>query len=494
MQSKVRRLCAALLSVALLLSLCACFGSASTEAAEQQAEAIELVFPLLVSGEVPSNLQNVEDALNDYVKDQIGASIRFVPVEVSTLENYYLLQDSAEQKADFICLLPAETELFSMVDAGVLMPLDDLLDEYGSGIRKASANVLTVGRLNGVQYLIPQVKETYTMGTSLEFNAALIKKYNLDLSSVRTIEDVEPLLAVIRANEPDVVPLVAGTSTTGYTQLLSGYDNLVDTLGVLNLQADSSLTVVDWYETDEFRQLTSLIYAWKQAGYLAQDDLTEQESGAAQVAAGKAFCAISTIMPNADYGTDTDNSSGVVEVQLQNIPQLLTSYQAGLEAVGISSSCKSPEKAMQFLELLYTDEYVVNLLQYGIEGENYTLNADGLLDNGGQYFLLYGQPSNQKLRYPTVEDGADHAQKSAAYTQRDVVSPAFGFVFDPQQVSQEIALCKAVVEKYYPVIDSGSVDPETEIPKFIAALKEAGIDRIVAEKQRQLTLWAQSEP
>lgn len=252
MNPMLQKLKTALLGALLTLCLCACGAVSPAESSAPAEEQAELVFPLLISGEAPENLERVEAALNDYVSEKIGADIRLVPAEVSTLESYYLLQNSAEQQADFVCLQPAETELFSMADAGVLLPLDELLEEYGGGILDAAGEVLAVGQLNGVQYLIPQVKETYTMGASLEFNAALVKKYNLDITEVETITDVEPMLEIIAENEPEVVPFVASTSEIGYTQFLSGYDNLIDTLGVLNLQADDSLTVVDWYETEEF--------------------------------------------------------------------------------------------------------------------------------------------------------------------------------------------------------------------------------------------------
>lgn len=104
---------------------------------------------------------------------------------------------------------------------------------------------------------------------------------------------------------------------------------------------------------------------------------------------GCAFCYIGTIMPTGDQGTDLDNLSGMVNIQLGDQPQLLTSYFAGLEGVCISSSCKNPEKAMQFLEFLYTDPYVVNLLEYGVEGENYIVTSEGMADNGGTYFLIW---------------------------------------------------------------------------------------------------------
>ena len=36
-----------------------------------------------------------------------------------------------------------------------------------------------------------------------------------------------------------------------------------------------------------------------------------------------------------------------------------------------------PEKAMQFLNLLYSDPDIINLLAYGIEGEDYVVHDDG---------------------------------------------------------------------------------------------------------------------
>ena len=270
-----------------------------------------------------------------------------------------------------------------------------------------------------------------------------------------------------------------------------GYDSLSDTLGVLNLAYDRSLTVVDWYATDRFLTLAHQMRELYLKGYIAQDAVVAQDSGTEMTRSGRAFCSIATILPvGGDQGTDPNNPNDIVEVQLTDEPQLLSSYNAGLEGVCISSACKNAEKAMCFLELLYTDPYVVNLFEYGVEGEDYDLTDQGMADNGGTYFLLFGQPLNQTLRYVSADLGADYLARCAEFTSHDVVSPAFGFVFDASAVAQEVALCQAVVEQYFPVIDCGCVDPDTEMPKFVAALKEAGIDTIIAEKQRQLDRWA----
>ena len=54
-----------------------------------------------------------------------------------------------------------------------------------------------------------------------------------------------------------------------------------------------------------------------------------------------------------------------------------------------------------------------------------------------------------------------------------------------ENVTNEVAALSAVVAQYVPTLESGSVDLETYYPQFIQALKTAGIDTVLAEKQAQ---------
>ena len=47
--------------------------------------------------------------------------------------------------------------------------------------------------------------------------------------------------------------------------------------------------------------------------------------------------------------------------------------------MAISAASKNPEKAMEFLNLLNTDEYLRNLVDRGIEDVHYTTNQDGTI-------------------------------------------------------------------------------------------------------------------
>ena len=52
-------------------------------------------------------------------------------------------------------------------------------------------------------------------------------------------------------------------------------------------------------------------------------------------------------------------------------------------------------------------------------------------------------------------------------------------------VTNEVAALSAVVAQYVPALESGSVDIDTYYPEFINALRAAGIDTVIADKQAQ---------
>jgi len=53
----------------------------------------------------------------------------------------------------------------------------------------------------------------------------------------------------------------------------------------------------------------------------------------------------------------------------------------------------------------------------------------------------------------------------------------------------EMAACKAVMDEYDISLDTGSVDPDTVLSKYADKLKKAGLDKIIAEKQKQLDAY-----
>ena len=66
-------------------------------------------------------------------------------------------------------------------------------------------------------------------------------------------------------------------------------------------------------------------------------------------------------------------------------------------------------------------------------------------------------------------------------------SQAVGMIYSPSPESEtKIAALASVYQQYAPALETGSVDVEQYYDEFIAAMKAAGIDDIIAEKQEQL--------
>ncbi|MNM84735.1 hypothetical protein D3C81_968330 [compost metagenome] len=79
-----------------------------------------------------------------------------------------------------------------------------------------------------------------------------------------------------------------------------------------------------------------------------------------------------------------------------------------------------------------------------------------------------------------------------ASNARAVKSSTFGFTPDLSMMPIQMQNIKMVWQKYYPSLMTGSVDVDTELPKFNEELKQAGLYEVQAEVQKQLDAWRAS--
>ena len=150
---------------------------------------------------------------------------------------------------------------------------------------------------------------------------------------------------------------------------------------------------------------------------------------------------------------------------------------------------------MELLNLMYTDPTLVNLLSFGIEGENYVVKdeengiigyPDGMTAENKTYDNSLGWTwGNMLIGYTWEGDDPDVHEQMVEFNNSAKRSKALGFTFDPTNVQNQITACSNVASKSTIGIESGSVDPDEMLPKSQQELKDAGIDDIIAEKRRQ---------
>ena len=147
---------------------------------------------------------------------------------------------------------------------------------------------------------------------------------------------------------------------------------------------------------------------------------------------------------------------------------------------------------MMFLNLLNTDPTLMTLLNYGVEGVHYTLNADGLVeftDKRADFQPWTNGMGNVTLLPPTVGQGVGFWDKFKAYYGEASSIPVLGYTFDNTSVQAEMSALTNVAAEYALALDTGAVDPAEKLPEFLEKLDAAGMQAYLAEANAQLTAF-----
>ena len=96
----------------------------------------------------------------------------------------------------------------------------------------------------------------------------MAERNGIDVSTIKTFDDLEAALAVIKENEPGVVPLIGTESTAAAEYLIPDVDLLGDSLGVL---FGDSTEVVNLYASDAYMEMAKRMRDWYLKGYISED-------------------------------------------------------------------------------------------------------------------------------------------------------------------------------------------------------------------------------
>lgn len=443
------------------------------------------------TGAIPKDLKAVQDKMNAYLTDKMNATVELKPIEWGTWVEKTNLMIATNEQMD-VMMTAGGLGYSQNVAKGAFLPLDDLIANYGGDVTKAlQPQFLDGTRIGGKIYGLPTNKEFASVDGVL-FNKELVDKYKFDISKVNKLEDIEPMLQIIKDNEQGIVPFFGqeGRQMSNFAISSSSFDNLGDYLGGLD-RSSKELKVVNIFESQVFMDYAKLARKWYQAKYMNLDAATVKDFGAMQ--AGKAFAMYSELKP----GKDAEMSStwGIKVIQKEMVNKPITLNTTGI-MTAIPKSSKDAKRAMMFLNLLYGDKTLLNLFDFGIEGTHYVKKDATTIDfPAGIDATTVGYKNepwmwgNQMLTYLFPNEDPKKWEKFNTFNETADKSPALGFAWNSESLTQEVAASGSVLKQYQQAIMSGSVDPEVYIPKLVAGLKSAGIDKIIAEKQKQLDAW-----
>lgn len=481
-------------------------GSESTPA--DTGEAYEITMQVVTWGQTPEELEQVEEAINKIILPEINATVSLQPVAAWDIVNESQMALTSGEKMDvvniFVCGAGMDS-ISNYTSKNMILPLNDLVDEYGSAIKSTLGDLLQIGYQGEQLYAVPS---NTTMGG--DYGLLVRKDYldeagiTVDESKVYSPEEVEETLLALKKHFGEGY---YGIALFGSGQLFYDFYE-VDMLGgngstgVVLDPLSGSKTVVDLFETEEWMDYCRTIYSWAQKGLINPDVTTISDDVTSQLQTGYYFASTGAQIPGSDIQMAT--SVGTEFVQMTMIPAFSSTVTASQGLYAISRTSENPEKVMQFLNILYEERDRENsvsaLLNAGLEGVSYEVAEEAgaskaivTAKEGSLWNVMvpavYGDALTSPKYAPLTADVYDEYAAFNEKISNGRICETFGYVFDPSEVSSEAAAVSAVVEQYLGLVGYGSVDPEEIMPEFIAALKDAGIDEVIAANQAQLDAW-----
>lgn len=443
---------------------------------ETPAEAPTLIYHTI--GGTPADLELVNDAMNEYTEEQInvktdiifhgwndyGSNLNtfinggeYFDIAFGSGINGYITFAQRGNFTDITPLLEEATEL-----------RDFIPEELWTGM------TLSDGRIFGVPAFKDSAATQYWV-----YDNDVIETYDYDFASIIELDDLTPLLAEMKEDNPNEYPMLLDRN--GINSLNFEYENQGGGVAV----EFGTTEAVNLYAQEDVQAKYHTLHEWYQAGYINPDANTLESfpAGTDPIASAQGF-----------VGADVLWSSNRADGPVTSFPRLGPMYTSSTiqgSFLIINENSNYKQEAANFIELLNIDPYLRNLYAYGIEGTHWDF-----VDGSDQVIVRhdkmsdYDVPSYSQGTFMTtyVTEGSDPEQwtKVAEQNESAEVSEILGFVFDNTSVTSEIAALDNIISKYETSLNTGAQDPGPLLAEMNAEQEQVGIQKVIDEVQRQI--------
>lgn len=516
----MKRILSVLLSCVLVLSLVACgsgraqSGDASNTASTGQtgestsgSSKVDGDYPVIrinetaFYGEPPANGERIQEALNVILREKAHAEIEFVYVQMSNLATQLnLLLTGGDDSLDLLSGF-WYAGVSELVSNGQVRAIDDLLASSGQGIQEIFEEypeILHCGRINGKQYGIPSVC-AWTCENCYLVMEDIVKEANIEFpEKIANLDELTPLLLKLKEANPDKY-FIAGSTSPYWIPKTIDYLGDNNYLGVI-LDPANSTKIENYYESEYFLNFLENVKIWKANDLISPDPMSNNTAVLGNLSSKVTYgiTGYDYNLKNTIYEAEKQNSYDGPIVGTQIGEKYLTTANASTYMWYITSFCKEPEAAMRVLNVLYTDPEAANILMNGLEGVTYVKDENGQLKypegvtnhQEAGWFAMYNAARPNGFLCPTWNYSRPDAYELLKEDNAKAIkSTALGFTPDLSAVADQYAACANVLAQYYAPIVNAVVDIDETLPVFQQALRDAGIEDIIAEEQRQFDAW-----
>ncbi len=488
--------------IALLMALMLCLSLAVAASAESDTSEHVVLTMYCIGDEGGIHAQEHLDLINKALTEKINAEIQ--PVMVSWGDyRQKLPMVWASGEAYDLTYAASWTGYYTEGSKGAFMDITELAPKYApkTYAMMEARGIVDNLKINGKLYMMPNDKPDYTTFVYC-YREDLRVKYGCP----EIVDDatLEVYLKALKDNEPGMLAFGdAGNSAMPYQQFLNEMDwsrPVDNSNGFLAYDLKDPSRVFNVTETPEYAAYVAKMRGYYENGYISKSIMAITDQPRDLFKAGKT-------------GTYFGNFSNTNDVYLDftvNHPDWqLGIYSADLASGNVETIApanngmcvgaysKNPERALMFIELMYTDEEFYSLMMNGIEGVTFEWDpetrtkwamkdvdpAELALKNLGMGFGYYVFDLGSLNDSPVVNQLKD------TYAACALVPALSGFTVNQDEISVELAAMKAVQDEFKIPLDKGVVDPEAGIADLQERLKNAGIDKVIEAINAQIAAF-----
>ena len=472
-----------------------------------------VVITYLVTGDPPTNrTEEVLAKINEKLTEKVNAELKIRWIEWTDWTTKYNLA-LATQSGD-IDLIGTATDWLNAwpnIQKGAFLPLtEEMLQTYAPNTwaQVPQAN-WDLCKYNGEIYLMPEDNYAQWTNHGFMYRGDWARAAGLE-NGVHSWADLGVYFQYIKDNMPDVIPWDANGNGSSYgPQMAGGWQTshtpniYIEGIGVdlfYGMSKDDPYTLSRYYlEGDELVNFATEMKKWADAGYWRTDVLNYTGDVAAEMEEGKTgahqhhtqtWTGERTTMEKKQPGSDL--GFFWFGEEMNNVVALNITH--GAMAVAMTS--KNPERALMVYDLMRNDPEIYRLMQYGIEGDMYTLDENGYLVRPEGFEqgvdgvdLNYWWGRNDQLELRTADK--DWEAIDALYSTYDGVKINYPYgkvVFELSNIQMYLDNLSNVYNTYMPRIVFGMMDdPAAYVAEFRQQLQNAGIEICMTEIQNQIT-------
>lgn len=344
----------------------------------------------------------------------------------------------------------------NMIDAGAMIDMTDLIEEYGPNIKKLYGDEFDKLKQSADDPSIYQLSAYNVGGTrfkdagNLQVQWAALKAKDYQIP--HSLDELEAMIKDFIAENPTTDE---GLPRIGISLSTSDWHWLITLGNPAGFIADGAPDNGQWivtennegvykFRSDKEREYFRWLCRMYNEGILDPDFATQtHEDYIAKIASGRVVCLMDKDWDYQD-GEKVLKADGKYDLTYAGLPTCMDAntkcpslmYQ-GLTTgtgVGITTSCKDPVAAIKFIDFLCSDEGQV-LTKWGIEGVNYFIDDEG-------------------HRYRTEEE-IKYAQEDTDYSKKTGVGfhnypfPSYGDgILDPTGSTYTTTSKDAVINEY----------------------------------------------